>query len=66
MAARAVDQEFNSDFGSNVGFFGSGRALNGRDAPVGFIWPEFQLERSHGDPFRDQNHYVVTPVFLWY
>ena len=34
---------------------GSGRGLNGRGAPVGSIWAEFQLKRSHGDPFRDRN-----------
>ena len=54
-AARAVDQEFNYNFGSNLSLFGSGRGSNGRGAPVGFIWTDFQLKRSHGDPFRDQN-----------
>ena len=41
---------------------GSRRGLNGRGAPVGSIWAEFQLKRSHGDPFRDQNHGFVRPV----
>ena len=55
-AARAVDREFNYNFGSNLGRFGSGRGSNGRGAPVGFIWAEFQLKRSHGDPFHAQNN----------
>ena len=55
-AARAVDQEFNYNFGSNLGLLGSGRGSNGRGAPVGFIWAEFQLKRSHGDPFHAQNN----------
>ena len=38
---------------------GSGRDLNGRGAPVGSIWSEFQLKRSHGDPFRDRNRGFV-------
>ena len=63
-AARAVDQEFNYNVGSNLGLFGSGRGSNGRGAPVGFIWAEFQLERSHDDLLRDQNHDFVRPVFL--
>ena len=54
-AARAVDREFNYNFGSDLGRFGSGSGFNGRGAPVGFIWAYFQLKRSHGDPFRDQN-----------
>ena len=33
-AARAVDREFNYNFGSNLGLFGSGRGSNGRGAPV--------------------------------
>ena len=52
----------NLDFGSNMAVLGSGRDLNGRGAPVGSIWAEFQLKRSHGDPFRDQNHDFVRPV----
>ena len=48
--------EVNSNFGSNLGRFGSGRDSNGRGASVGFIWAEFQLKRSHDDPLRDQNH----------
>ena len=35
---------------------GSGRGFNGRGAPVGFIWAEFQLKRSHGGPFHAQNN----------
>ena len=53
-AARAVDREFNYNFGSKLGILGSGRGLNGRGAPIGLIWAEFQLKQSHGDPFRDQ------------
>ena len=52
----------NSNFGSNLGRFGSGSGSNGRGAPVGFIWADFQLKRSHGDPFRDQNRVFVQPV----
>ena len=48
--------EVNSNFGSNLRRFGSGRGFNGRGAPVGFVWAEFQLKRSHGDPFRAQNN----------
>ena len=59
-AARAVDREFNYNFGSNLGLFGSGRGSNGRGAPVGFIWAEFQLKRSHGDPFHAQNSRVCA------
>ena len=55
-AARGVDQEFNYNFGSSVGLFGSGRDLNRRGAPIGSMWAEFQLERSHGDPFHASNH----------
>ena len=54
-AARAVDREFNYNFGSNLARFGSGRASNGRGAPVGFIWAEFQHKRSQGDPFHARN-----------
>ena len=54
--------EVNSNFGSNFGRFGSGRGSNGRGAPVGFIWADFQLKRNHGDPFRDQNRVFVQPV----
>ena len=54
-AARAVDREFNYNFGSNLGLFGVGRGVNRRGAPAGFIWTEFQLERSHGDPFHARN-----------
>ena len=61
-AASAVDREFNYNFGSNLGLLGSGRGSNGRGAPVGFIWAEFQLKRSHGDPLRDQNRAFVQPV----
>ena len=61
-AARAVDREFNYNFGSNLGLLGSGGGSNGRGAPVGFIWAEFQLKRSHGDLFRDQNCVFVQPV----
>ena len=43
---------------------GSGRDLNGRGTPVGFIWAEFQLKRSHGDPLRDQSHDFVRDQFL--
>ena len=43
-------------FGSNLGCFGSGRGSNGRGAPVGSICTEFQLKRSHGDPFHAQNN----------
>ena len=53
--------EFNSNFGSNLSLFGS-RGFNGRGAPTGFIWAEFQLKRSHGDPFREQNRVFVQPV----
>ena len=52
----------NCNFGSNLGRCGSGGregGSNGRGAPVGFIWTEFQLKRSHGDPFRDKNHVYV-------
>ena len=59
-AARAVDREFNYKFGSHLGLLGSGRGSNGRGAPIGFIWAEFQLKRSHCDPFRDQNHVCET------
>ena len=48
--------EVNCNFGSNLGRFGSGRGFNRRGAPVGFIWAEFQLKRSHGDPFHAQNN----------
>ena len=58
-AAQAVDREFNYNFSSNLGLLGSGGGLNRRAAPVGFIWAEFQLKWSHGDPFRDQNHVFV-------
>ena len=61
-AARAVDREFNYNVGSNLGLFGSGRGSDRRGAPVGFIWADFQLKRSHGDPFRDQNRVFVQPV----
>ena len=54
--ARAVNREFNYNFGSNLGLMGSGWGSNGRDAPIGFIWAEFQLERSHSEAFRDQNY----------
>ena len=57
-----AQREFNYKFGSNLGRLGSGRGSNGRGAPVGFIWAEFQLKRSHGDPFRDQNRVFVQPV----
>ena len=50
------------NFGSNLGLFGSGRGSNGRGAPVGFIWTNFQLKRSHGDPFHAQNLVFVQPV----
>ena len=59
-----MDREFNYIFLSKLGLFGSGRGSNGRGAPVGFLWAEFQLKRSHGDPFRNQNHVFVWPVFL--
>ena len=52
--------EFTSNFGSNLGLFGSGRGSNGRAAPVGFIWAEFQLKRSHRDPFHAQNNRFCT------
>ena len=65
-AARAVDREFNDNFGSNLGLWGSGRGFNGRGAPVGFIWAEFQLKRSHGELFRAPNHGLVRPVLPWY
>ena len=58
----AVDREFNYNVGSNRGLFGSGGGLNGRGAPIGFIWAEFQLKRSHGDLFRDQNNVFVRLV----
>ena len=61
-AARAVDREFNYNFGSNLGLLGSRRGSNRRGAPVGFIWADFRLKRSHGDPFRDQHHVFVRPV----
>ena len=54
--------EVNSNFGSNLGRFGSGRGSNGRSAPVGFIWADVQLKRSHGDPFRDPNRVFVQLV----
>ena len=38
--------EFNYNFGSNLGLFGSGSGVNGRGAPVGFIWAEFQLKQK--------------------
>ena len=62
---RAVDREFNYNFGTDLGLLGSRRGLNGRGAPVGFIWADFQLKRSHGDPFRDQNHVFGRPVLPW-
>ena len=44
---------------------GSGRGLNGRGAPIGSIWAEFQLKRSHGDPIRDQNNvFCLTSISL--
>ena len=49
----------NLDVGSNMAVLGSGRDLNGRGAPVGSIWAEFQLKRDHSDPIRDQNHVFV-------
>ena len=49
--------------GSNLGLFGSGRGSNGRGTLVGFIWAEFQLKRSHGDPIRDQNHVFCETSF---
>ena len=61
-AARAVEREFNYNFGSDLGLFGSGSGSNGRGAPVGFIWTDFQLKRSHGDPFRDHNRAFVQAV----
>ena len=36
-------------------FLAPGGGFNARDAPVGFIWAEFQLKRSHGDPFHARN-----------
>ena len=64
-AARAVDREFNyKNFSSSLGLLGSERGLNRRGAPVGFIWAEFQLKRSHGDPFRSQNNDLLRQVFL--
>ena len=56
----------NLDFNLNVAVLACGRGLKGRGAPIGFIWAEFQLKRSHGDPFRDQNHDVVRPVLPWF
>ena len=53
--------EVNSNFGSNLGRFGSGRGSNGRGAPVGFIWADVQLKRSHGDPSRDQRELGNLP-----
>ena len=50
-AARAVDREFNYNFGSNLGLFSSGSDFNGRGAPIGFILAKFQLKRSHSDLF---------------
>ena len=46
----------NCNFGSIFGRFGSGRGFNRRGAPIGFVWAEFQLKRSHGDPFHAQNN----------
>ena len=64
--ARAVDREFNYNFGSNFALLGSGRGLNRRGAPVGSIWTEFQLKQSHSDPFNDPNHVLVRPILPWY
>ena len=64
ISARAVDREFNYNFGSNLGPWALGRGSNRRGAPVGLIWAEFQLKRSHGDPFLDQNPGIARPVFL--
>ena len=50
----------NLDFGSNLGVLGSGRGSKRRGAPIGSIATEFELKRSHGDPFRDQNHDSAT------
>ena len=44
------------------GRFALQEGLRGLGVPVGSIWTEFQLKRSHGDPFRDQNHVFVWPV----
>ena len=59
-----MDREFNYNVSSSLGLLGSGRGLNRRGAPIGYIWAEFQLKRSHGDPFRDQNHVFVTSFSL--
>ena len=55
-AARAVHREFNYNFGSNLGLFGSRRGSSRRGAPVGLIWAQFQLKQSHGDPFHAQSN----------
>ena len=62
-AARAVDREFNYNFGSNLGLFGCGRGLNGRGAPAGSVWAEFQLKWSRGAPFHAQTFFLqVVPT----
>ena len=56
----------NLDFGSNICLLGSGRGLKRRGAPIGSILAKFQLQRSHSDPFCDQNHVFVRPVKSWF
>ena len=56
----------NLYFGSNMAVLGSGRGLNGRGAPIGSIWAEFQLKRSYGDPFRAQNNVFCETSFPGY
>ena len=62
-AVREVDREFKYNFGSNLGLFGSGRGSNGRGAPVGFVWAEFQLKRSHGLVLTNDD-LVLTDYYL--
>ena len=59
-----MDREFNYKFGSNLGLLGSGRDLNRRGAPVGFIWAEFQLKQSHDDPFATEIMFLCDQLFL--
>ena len=42
-----------------------GSGLKRRLVSVGFILTEFEPERSHGDPFRDQNCGLGIDQFAW-
>ena len=53
----------NLDWGSNIWFWGS---VKRRGAAVGSIWAEFQLKRSHEDPFRHKILGFVRPALPSY